>query len=202
MQSTNPAGPADGDIPAAAFRALLDLLPIAVVLLGRDAHVRLLNAEAAQLLRDRPELHMAGSRIVARRAEEQAEFEAAVAKVFVTGRDTVFAFRTREGVAEFAIDMHPFPAAGGVLAILTPVRSGSHAHAAVLAVTLQLTAAEIRLVERLQSGDSLAAAAETTAISITTARSTLRSVLAKSGSRNQATLAAVLCRLAKLRRRP
>ena len=193
---------ADGDVSASGLRAILDLLPTAVLLLDQNGAVRLMNAEAAQLLRERPEIEIASSRIVARRAEEQAAFEATLVKVFATGREAVFAFRNREGVAEFAFSMHPVAALGAVLAIITAVRSGTHAHAAVLSAALRLTGAEIRLVERLQWGDSLADAAEATGISITTARSALRAVLAKSGSRNQAALAAVLCRLAKLRRRP
>ncbi len=192
----------DGDVSASGLRSMLDVLPIAVLLLDQNGAVRLMNAEAAQLLRERPEIELASSRIVARRAEEQAAFEATLAKVFATGREAVFAFRNREGVAEFAFGMQWVAALSAVLAIITAVRSGTHAHAAVLSAALRLTGAEIRLVERLQWGDSLADAAEATDISITTARSTLRAVLAKSGSRNQAALAAVLCRLAKLRRRP
>jgi DNA-binding CsgD family transcriptional regulator len=63
---------------------------------------------------------------------------------------------------------------------------------------LDLTIAEARLARLLASGDSLEDVAEKLSIKLTTARSQLAAIFAKTGIRRQAKLVAILSRIAHL----
>jgi DNA-binding CsgD family transcriptional regulator len=83
----------------------------------------------------------------------------------------------------------------GVMAIFDlPVPSEAR-----LRALFDLTAAEVRLAQRLARGDSVEEAAQALSIKMTTARTQLAAVFAKTNTRRQAKLVAILSRVAHLR---
>jgi DNA-binding CsgD family transcriptional regulator len=73
---------------------------------------------------------------------------------------------------------------------------------ALLADVFGLSLAEARLAQQIARGDSLEEIAKCASIKISTARSQLASVFAKTGTQRQAKLVALLCRLAHLAKSP
>jgi DNA-binding CsgD family transcriptional regulator len=70
--------------------------------------------------------------------------------------------------------------------------------AATVRALFDLTAAEARLARRLAYGDSLEEAAQRLSVKITTARTQLASIFAKTAIRRQAKLVAILARIAHI----
>jgi len=82
----------------------------------------------------------------------------------------------------------------GIMAILDlPVPSETR-----LKALFDLTAAEARLAQRLARGDSVEEAAQALGVKMTTARTQLAAIFAKTDTRRQAKLVAILSRVAHL----
>jgi DNA-binding CsgD family transcriptional regulator len=98
------------------------------------------------------------------------------------------------GGAGQPIDLaEPSPPAGMLAILDLPVPSETR-----LKALFDLTAAEARLAQRLARGDSVEEVAQTLSIKMTTARTQLAAIFAKTDTRRQAKLVAILSRVAHL----
>jgi DNA-binding CsgD family transcriptional regulator len=84
---------------------------------------------------------------------------------------------------------------GDKLVYFTDLLTARPQSAQLLGQTFQLTAAEARLASILAAGEGIGAASARLAIGRETARTQLRAILHKTGTRRQAELAALLSRL-------
>ena len=108
----------------ADLQSLLDAVPLAVLLLDRTIAVRLVNAEAADLLKGRAELRIVGPTMHVRRKDELLGFEEAIRSIFASGNNASFTFFSRAGVAELTVDMRLAKAVDLVLAVVSLVTPG------------------------------------------------------------------------------
>ena len=95
----------DQDGRLAELKAVLDALPLAVILFDRTGAVRLVNAPAEDLLKDRAEIRIVGPTVRVRRSDENIGFAEAIRSVFATGNNTSYTFFSRAGVAELTVEM-------------------------------------------------------------------------------------------------
>lgn len=86
-------------------------------------------------------------------------------------------------------------AAGRTVLILTDLSAPARRHGMALSVAFGLTPAEAKLAEHMASGAGIDETASSFGISRETARSQLKAVFAKTGTRTQAGLAALAARL-------
>ena len=103
------------------MKALLDVLPLGVILLDRTVSVRLVNTVAATILKSRAELRVAGPTIKVRRTDERVGFTEAVRSVFTTGTAGSFAFCSRTGLPEVVIDLRLVRSVDLVIAVIQTV---------------------------------------------------------------------------------
>ncbi len=111
----------DQDGRLAELKAVLDALPLAVILLDRTVAVRLVNAPAENLLKHRAELRIVGPTLQVRRSDENIGFEETIRSVFTTGNSASYTFFSRAGVAELTIDMRLAEKVDLVLGVVTVV---------------------------------------------------------------------------------
>jgi DNA-binding CsgD family transcriptional regulator len=109
---------------------------------------------------------------------------------------------TRNGSPWLLVEIMPMTAfahdlfnGGDALLYFTDLVAEQAPSERLLSRTFQLTAAEARLASRLAAGESIGAASTRLAIGRETARTQLRAVFAKTGTRRQAELTALLSRL-------
>lgn len=110
----------------------------------------------------------------------------------VTGR---FAIARSEGTIPYLAEAIAVPEAPRVLLVVTDPANATVPGDAALAALFGLTEPQAALARAIASGVSLAAHARRAAIPIETARSRLKAVMARTGCRRQAELAALLARL-------
>ncbi|UCI10746.1 helix-turn-helix transcriptional regulator [Mesorhizobium sp. B1-1-8] len=134
-------------------------------------------------------------------ARLQGFIRAAVSGVSVRSEPVVI---TRKGYPCLIADVMPMTAlghdlfpGGDVLLYFTDLLNEPLLNEQLLSLTFKLTRAEARLASKLASGEGIRTASAELGISRETARTQLRAVFAKTGTRRQAELAALLSRLRK-----
>jgi DNA-binding CsgD family transcriptional regulator len=191
---------------AAAMEALIERLPLGVVLVDGAGRVLQVNGAAEAILAEGDGLTVAGGRLAAPTTAETARLRRLIGE----------ADRTSRGEGAQAGGAMPLPRPSGKrpLAILVaPLRSEDgpletpraraivfvgdperrpQMPAELLARLYRLTPRQAALMERLAEGDALDAAADALGISRNTARTHLRLIFDKTGARRQTELARLL----------
>ncbi len=201
MDISAPESPIDKQLLLAwsgAAAGVSDELPIAVLVLDRALGIRFASALATSLLQTRNEFHLGVEMLRARRSQDHLTVVAAVGAALDFGTPGIVTFRSRAGAPTFVISLRRMAGGGVVLAALVPLQTVEVAAEQVFIDVLGLSPAEARLARRLAAGDSITEAALQNGVTLSTARWTLRALLAKSGVRNQVSLMALLTRLAQI----
>ncbi len=181
-----------------------DLIGRAVVLIDWKGRARYLNDSARHLVEQG--LTLTRGRLGARDRPSCARLRALIRDLVRRRPDVTRALPPvvvcRDGAPWLAVEAAPVTstvadvfASGHSLLILTDLTDRRLPGETALRAVFGLTLAEARLARAVAGGDGLAAAAAALGIGIETARSQLRAVFAKTGTRRQAQLAALLGRL-------
>lgn len=177
------------------LRTVIDLFPVALIMAGWDARIRIMNERARALLAEHDALFVdAEGRLKLAHKDSNSQFIATMRQI-ETGADTDCALSA------------PCPSGLAPLSILvTPVGHGEQNHAKGVALfiaapespldiapaTLEglygLTLAEARLVIALVSGQKLDDVAQASGTSLHTLRNHLKAVFRKTGANRQAEL--------------
>jgi DNA-binding CsgD family transcriptional regulator len=176
-----------------------DLLGLAA--LAVDAQGRLLycNAAAARLLHEGRCLARRKDMLSARDGRTQEALEHLMREALSDKRGAAILSHPGSGQRLLAITARLERHAAIALFVVDP-RAG--ADAALIAQIFGLTSAEARLASALGSGTTLGQQAAASGVSMSTVRTQLRHVLAKTGTRRQAELARLLACLPALREAP
>lgn len=191
------SGPAAGgstDFSAAAAEAgllLLELLPLAVLLLRRDARLLYANGVARAVLVDGLQLDPQ-RRCSTRRAATTMLLRGRIAEAVKSGRRCDFALPREDGPAWAAcvIPMPPSSAAAADTALLV-LSAGDRPCAVAAGLLVQLfglTAAEARIALALGNGARLEDIAADNRLALNTVRCYVKQIFAKTGVRRQAQL--------------
>jgi DNA-binding CsgD family transcriptional regulator len=190
-------------------RALEDVvegLPVGVVILDGDGQVLHANMAARRIAEQQDGLRIAASRLRAAEASDDRALQQAIARALATTQGTglhggaVLSVRRPSGARAFPVLVNPGPgegstspfrAASAVVLIGDP-EAGLLSPVQLVAALYRLTPSEARLAQAVASGESLESYAEAHGIGVSTARWTMKQVLAKTGARRQADLVRML----------
>jgi DNA-binding CsgD family transcriptional regulator len=194
---------------AVASLAALDRLSCAAVLLDAMGHVSRLNGAADALLGSGLTVRHGRLRAMDRASDVRLQALVHAGASLLPGRieqaePVVIA---RQGIPWLLAEVTPMTSfvrdlfnGGDSLLCLTELNGQQKPSEDLLRLTFNLTAAEARLAKNLATGDGIAAASAELEISRATARTQLRMIFAKTGTRRQAELSALLSRLGTTRR--
>lgn len=192
------------DISLGSSLAALDRLHCAAALLDCRGYVRRINEHADALF---------GSGLVIRHGRLHAEDRASDARLQGLLRAAVSSSRdgplraepvviASNGLPRLLVEIMPMTSfahdlfnGGDALLAFTDLAAERAPTERMLSQTFQLTAAEARLASRLAKGEGIGAASAALAIGRETARTQLRAIFVKTGTRRQAELTALLSRL-------
>ncbi|HKD25964.1 MAG TPA: LuxR C-terminal-related transcriptional regulator [Xanthobacteraceae bacterium] len=183
------------------FEATLDLIGPGVVLVDRDAKIIYANRAARSMLAAGSPIRSKRGAVHACRPQTSAALRAAIANA-ADGEATIG--RTGIGLPAPQADGEPAliymlplmrgdirgriaPHAAAAL-FVTVKDGGASSFAEAIAAMFGLSAAEERTLERLLAGDTLAQAADTLGIAVTTVRTHLTHIFDKTGASRQAEL--------------
>jgi len=194
---------AEADSAAGILSEVADRFDRGAAVVDGAGHVRFANRTAAAIFERSDGILLSGGSVRTFRFAETAELLRLIAQAAATsaggGTDPggVARITRRNGSRDYAVIVSPLVAAanaqGEPLALLLITDPDRHAPAlAHIAGLHGLTQAEARLAGRLVEGDTPAEAARALDVSITTIRFHLRNLLAKTGTRRQAELIALL----------
>jgi DNA-binding CsgD family transcriptional regulator/PAS domain-containing protein len=188
-------------IAASTFEASLDLLQTGVVLVDGEARIIHANRTAQAMLEIGSPIRSHRGELYALIPEASSALKVAIAKA---AADQASVGRPGLGVPAPQADgqmalIHVLPLTGGDLRtriapraraalFITSADSGAVMPAEALATLFDLTAAQARTLERLLAGETLGEAAEELGIAVTTARTHLANIFAKTGTSRQSEL--------------
>jgi len=176
--------------------ALLHAQTSAVLLVGADGRIAFANAEAETILGAKDGLS-ARSGIFSAVGQVGAALEAAMARAALGGGDALLVERP-SGKAAYRLLITPHRgkgvAPGRVMVVIEDPSTVDPGLGARLRRLYGFTAAEADLAERLLQGQALSEASEARGVMVSTGRSQLNSMLAKTGVRRQSELLAMLAR--------
>jgi DNA-binding CsgD family transcriptional regulator len=176
--------------------ALLDLAPVALLLLtpaGRLVHA---NGQALALLDGAAMLRVEDDVLRMRRAEEDAAFRHAVAGLAVIRPTATICLRSREGFAVGILDLRLVVGSGLVAVRIIDLPPGAGVQANRLVTAFGLTPAEARVAAAFLAGLSLQVIATQHSVEVGTVRMQIKRVRAKAGAFSQVHLALLLERAA------
>lgn len=185
---------------------LIDGVLAGVVLVNDAAQVIYANAAARRIDRLADGLGIARGQLTAASSADDRALRQAVAAAIGTaqrsaaGGATVLTIARPSGARPFTILVSPGPGAGSqspfrvasALVLIGDPDAGLVSAAELAARLYGLTPAEARLARAAAAGESLETYAEAQGITLSTARWTMKQVLAKTGSRRQADLVRLL----------
>ena len=194
------------DNSAASSLAALDRLNCGAILLDCRGCVTRLNKKAENLLGS--DLMVHHGRIRASDRASDARLQGLIASAVsispaaLNGTGPVVIGRNGSPwllaeVVPMTSFVHDLFNGGDILLYFTVIVAERIPSERLLSQTFQLTAAEARLASSLAAGEGISAASTRLAISRETARTQLRAIFAKTGTRRQAELTALLSRLDK-----
>ncbi|HKI97290.1 MAG TPA: helix-turn-helix transcriptional regulator [bacterium] len=194
---------------ATGAQALLDGLPVGVVLIDAYGRPAFFNKRAESLMAAEPRLRLEGGRLVAEGHRDQVALEALLELTVRTGRGQglhpggALRLHGLNGRSPLRVLVAPVPASDSPLSLLSPRRicaavlisepgAPDPLDAAVLRLLYHLTPAEARLAVAVAEGRELTEIAEAFGIARNTARAQLRTIYDKTGVRRQADLVRLL----------
>ena len=179
-----------------ALSSAIDALDLGIIALGRNHEVIHANRAARELLSNASILSLDGQGLACTRDEDKRPLRTMVEQVLHTGAANGLSLSCASGAA---INIVAYPLArrqaqcsAAELLLIISTSAAAGIGEALLHVTYGLTMAEARLATRIAQGLSLGSAAATLGITINTARSELKSIFVKTGSRRQAELVHLL----------
>lgn len=183
------------DLAAAAFAAL-DQASGAVLLLGGDGHIAFANRAARALLNaGRPFAQVGGQLSIGRRSE-RAELLERLAETVRSGKASVMRLQNRQEYSTHLLTLTAVPGTATVVCAIVHLRGGPPLPRGWAGRALDLSPAYAALVEAMAAGENLAEFAERSGLTIGGARTRLKKVLARTGTRSQADLVAMALRAA------
>jgi DNA-binding CsgD family transcriptional regulator len=183
---------------ADALVAILNQFRTPLILLRRDKEVVHLNTTARELLRVEGALRIAGSRLVTRRAEEEACFSALVAAADAHARPAIMALRSRSGDPVMLLAVTPVSTGALVMLRIASLREQATNERDWIQQAFGLSSQGAELAEALMEGLSLAEFCDKRGVTLGAARTRLKKLFGRTGSRSQASLAALLLRAAAI----
>lgn len=177
------------------LRTVADLFPVALIMAGWDARIRILNERARTLLAEHDALFVdAEGRLKLAHADSNRQFIATMRQI-EAGADTDCALSAPRpsGLAPLSILVTPVGHGeqnrpGGVALFIAAPESPLDIAPATLEGLYGLTLAEARLVIALVSGQKLDDVAQASGTSLHTLRNHLKAVFRKTGANRQAEL--------------
>ena len=179
-----------------AALAALDCGTTPLVLIGRRGRIAHANSAAAALLAAARTFGDTGGRLRVQRQSDQDAIEAAVAAAIDHGTRGTVHLLNRQGDITNMVTVTPLPGQAVAVACLGDLRGPilPHRHWSREALALPLAYAE--LAEALAAGENLAEFAERTGLTIGGARTRLKKLLKRFGTRSQSDLVSLLLRAA------
>ncbi|MEB2286201.1 MAG: helix-turn-helix transcriptional regulator [Myxococcales bacterium] len=177
-----------------AAEAVLEFLPLGIVLLGPDGRVVGLNCRAADLLDRRDGLTIAGGRLSAHPAAVDAELRRLCG---MAGSGGVLSIRRRSCVQPLSLTVVPLGAAPGAdrrcerpaaVAFLGDPDVKLRPLSGVLATLYGLTPREASIVARLVDGETVADISRSLDVTLNTVRTHLKRAYSKTGTSGQSSL--------------
>jgi DNA-binding CsgD family transcriptional regulator/PAS domain-containing protein len=195
-------------IEAKALGYALDMVPAGVVLVAEDTEILHANRTAERMLADARPIASLDGRLTAPDARAAGELRAAVAAaarseaemgsagigMALAGNDGQAATAHVLPIAEGALRSRLMPK-GAAAVFVASADLQPPINLAAVARLYDLSSAELRILERLMQGESLAEAASALCISQNTAKTHLSRIFAKTGARRQTSLLALINRL-------
>jgi DNA-binding CsgD family transcriptional regulator/PAS domain-containing protein len=195
-------------VEKARMAEALDALKLGVVLANEDSRILHANRVAEQMMREGGPLRDRNGVLRAEGEAASAEINAAIGHAARNETDignTGLAVRLT-GEHEAAVVAHVLPLAAGelrsrldpaaVAAVFINPQVDDAAGATAIAATFGLTPAETRVAARVLSGKTVAEAAADVGVAVTTARTHLASIFAKTGVSRQSELMRLAAQLA------
>jgi DNA-binding CsgD family transcriptional regulator len=177
--------------------AALDRLPWGILLVDAAARPLFVNVEGHRLTGRRDGVWLEQGTLTARRSTDRARLLALIARAATPGGGGGSMAISRPALRPLGIDVVPLilgEASGSSRLVAVFIADPDQQHESderILARFYGLTAAEAALAARLAAGDSLDKAAERRQVGKETARTHLKQIFRKTGTRRQAEL--VLC---------
>ncbi|WP_372580494.1 helix-turn-helix transcriptional regulator [Ruegeria hyattellae] len=181
------ADPAEGlnGLQAQIPDIILRSLSFGVAVSDAAGELRYMTSLAETWLAENDELHVAHDRLAAGLPQNQKALQAALSAAAATpGQVSVVQLGGAEALPKTVIVL-PFSQSPGLALVVFGHTQGDRALRDLMLETLGLTVAERQLAKQLLAGKSLAAAAEENNLTISTARSYLKRIFAKTGSHRQ-----------------
>lgn len=201
-------------VTISTFEASLDLIATGVLLVDAEARIVHANREAQSMLQTGSPIRSDRGELRALMPETTASLRAAIAKITTT---TPAGSEAAIGAAGIGVPapqadgtpslIHVLPLMSGdvrariapraiAALFITPAVDGIGAPPAALAALFDLSPAEMRTLERLIAGDTLAEAAEALGVALTTVRTHLAHIFDKTGTSRQAELIGLAAKFA------
>lgn len=164
---------------------ILGSLSFGVAVSDASGGLRYMTSLARTWLEENDELHVAHDRLAGGLPQNQKALQAALsAATGVPGQVSVVQLGGAENLPKTVIVM-PVSQSPGLALVVFGHSQGDRALRDLMLETMGLTVAERQLAKQLLAGKSLAAAAEENNLTISTARSYLKRIFAKTGSHRQ-----------------
>jgi len=185
------------ELNAAMPPSILDMIGVPIFVVEKDAHLRYANAAGEAVLTNGGPLRAVENVLTADHVPDSQRLRSAIANSFVAGESQV-------------VMMKDSGARCPPIAVIVPMRSGGEVQALVLlrqrapsTIALvhslhqlfRLSPAEAAIAIALATGADLQEIAEERAVKLNTLRSQIASIMAKTNTRRQAELVALVARL-------
>lgn len=179
-----------------ALAAALDCVSTPTFLLAGDAQIVHVNGAGLALLRGSPALLKTRLRLAARRAAEARLLAAAIARVAETQRPELLRLLRRDGNASLLMTITPVAGQATVIACVADLASETPSIAPWLQDAFKLSPQGAELAESLMAGSSLMEFSAAKGVTLGAARTRLKKLFARTGTRSQAALVSALLRAA------
>jgi DNA-binding CsgD family transcriptional regulator len=222
-QTPRPPLPRGSDPPARAagaaasgsfgfLRAVIDRLWVAILVVDASGRILVCNAAAEQILRQRDGLMRIGDLLTTNRPAETRTLAREIATVAVPdgegaapGAGHGVARATRpSGLPPYVLLVAPFATADGgsgpaALVVVSDLDVPVPDYGRHLSLAFELTDAEIRVARALLDGQTPAEIARARGVRMSTVRSQVKAIFAKTGTARQTELVRLLSRMPSLR---
>ena len=174
----------------------LDCGVLPLLMLGPHCHIAYTNRAAKALLSAGRAFSVSGSRLSVQRQTDQDAIEAAVIAAVEAGERAVITLANRQGDVNHVVTISPLPGEALALTAIGELRSPPLLQKNWSREALDLPLAYAELAEALVGGENLTEFAERTGLTIGGARTRLKKLLRRLGTRSQSDLVALLLRAA------
>lgn len=186
------------EVTAAALTAALDCVSTPTFLLAADSHIVHVNSAGMALLRGSQALLKTRLRLSARRTSEAKLLTAAVARVAESQRPELLRLLSRNGNVSLLMTITPVAGDTLVIACVADLRAEAPSLAPWVQDAFELSSQNAELAGSLMSGSSLMEFSSEKGVTLGAARTRLKKLFARTGTRSQAALVSTLLRAATI----